>query len=66
MANIINYILNYKDKTFKEEPFNEVDNVIFSSIIYLNFLNIVSNKREYISLYEAGNIFLKNCSKRFI
>lgn len=60
MANIISYILNYKDKTFKEEPFNEVDNVIFSSIIYLNFLNIVSNKREYISLYEAGNIFLKN------
>lgn len=62
MASISSYLLNYRDKTFDEEPFNEIDNVVFSSLSYLNFTNIVSDKREYISLYDAGSIYLKHNS----
>lgn len=58
MANVYNYIKNYGDRTFKEEPFNEIDNVIFSSVIYLNFTNIVSKNKKYIKLSEAGNKYL--------
>lgn len=56
--NIISYIEKYKDKSFDEEEFNEIDNLIFSNIIYLNFTDIVLNNDSFISLYEAGSIFI--------
>ena len=56
--NLINYIEKYKDKSFLEEEFNEIDNLIFSNIIYLNFNDIVSNNNESISLYEVASIFM--------
>ena len=57
MSNIINYIEEYKNKTFREEEFNEIDNVVFSSISYLNFLGIIPKQRKYINLEEALNKF---------
>ena len=58
MAGINTYIKEYGDKTFNEEKFNEIDNVILSSVVYLNFDGIVPNNKKSISLCEAGNIFL--------
>ena len=60
MSSIYTYIRKNKNKTFDEEPFNEVDNLVFSSLIYLNFTDIVPSNKKYITLQEAGNIFLKN------
>lgn len=59
MASISAYIKNYGNKTFFEEPFNEIDNVIFSSLIYLNYEGIVSENRKYIMLQEAGIKYLE-------
>lgn len=56
--NLFNYIEKYKDKSFNEVKFNEIDNMIFSGLAYLNFTNIVDNNDSYISLYEAGSIFI--------
>ncbi len=39
--NIIDYIKKNKDKTFKEYPFNEIDNLIFSLLTYIDFTKIV-------------------------
>lgn len=58
MAGINTYIKEYSDKTFNEEKFNEIDNVILSSVVYLNFDGIVPKNKKSISLCEAGNIFL--------
>ena len=58
MAGINTYIKEYGDKTFNEEKFNEIDNVILSSVVYLNFDGIVPKNKKPISLCEAGNIFL--------
>ena len=41
-----------------KEKFNEIDNVILSSVVYLNFDGIVPKNKKSISLCEAGNIFL--------
>lgn len=58
MAGINTYIREYSNKTFEEEEFNEIDNVIFSSLIYLNYEGIVPNNRKYIRLEDAGSIYL--------
>ena len=58
MAGINTYIKEYGDKTFNEEKINEIDNVILSSVVYLNFDGIVPKNKKSISLGEAGNIFL--------
>lgn len=58
MVGINTYIKEYGDKTFNEEKFNEIDNVILSSVVYLNFDGIVPKNKKSISLCEAGNIFL--------
>lgn len=58
MSDIYDYIRKYKDKTFDEESFNEIDNLVFSSLIYLNFEGIVSKERKYITLEMAGKIYL--------
>ena len=66
MASISAYIKNYGNKTFFEEPFNEIDNVIFSSLIYLNYEGIVSENRKYIMLQEAGIKYLEKIISKAI
>ena len=63
MASISTYVRDYGNKTFFEEPFNEIDNVVFSSLIYLNYEGIVPENRKYIRLEEAG---IKYLEKSFI
>lgn len=68
MANVFNYIKEYGNKSFFDEPFNEVDASIFSLLAYIDFYNIVpsnnkkvklSNSLEYFLTYGNINDFLK-------
>lgn len=43
---MINYILKYGNYTFSEEPFNEVDNLVFSVLAYIDYNEIVSNNNQ--------------------
>ena len=66
MASISRYVRDYGNKTFFEEPFNEIDNVVFSSLIYLNYEGIVPENRKYIRLEEAGIKYLEKYSLNVI
>ena len=58
MANILTYIKNYGNLSFDELEFNELDNLIFSQLVYINFSNIVPNKiskTEFILIKDAAN-----------
>ncbi|MDO5479040.1 MAG: hypothetical protein Q4G23_07750, partial [Clostridia bacterium] len=56
MHNIIDYIRWRGDLSFTDTPFNEVDNLIFTQLSYLDFSGIVSEKiTESITLEEAWN-----------
>ena len=66
MASISTYVRDYGNKTFFEEPFNEIDNVVFSSLIYLNYEGIVPENRKYIRLEEAGIKYLEKYSLNVI
>ncbi len=61
MATIIDYVKKYGDSTMYEMPFNEVDASILSLITYVDFLDIVPNKKgKYCLLSNALEIFLKH------
>lgn len=55
MANIIDYIRWRGDLTFQEKQFNEVDNLIFCQLSYLDFKGIVAELEtdKEISIKEA-------------
>ena len=53
--NIIEYINKYKEYTFEEKEFNEVDNIVLSILSYLNFDEPIKN----INLEYVGKNFLK-------
>ena len=54
--NLIEYIAKYKEKTFEEEKFNEVDNIVLSILSYLDFNKLV-NKNNTIKY--VGETFLE-------
>lgn len=64
---IKDYLKYYKNISFKESIFNEVDNIFFSELAYLHWDNIVTKK---INLNEAINIYLnsnvKEINNKFI
>lgn len=65
MANIIDYIKSSGSKNFNELPFNEVDNVIFASLAYLNLDGIVnSGYKEPVTIEQAGTKFFKKYTKK--
>ncbi len=56
--NIISYIDKYGKYTFTEEPFNEIDNVIFSCLTYIDLDKYVShNKKNKITIEQATNAY---------
>ncbi|MDO5409625.1 MAG: DUF2974 domain-containing protein [Lachnospiraceae bacterium] len=58
MADITDYIKWRGDLTFEQSPFNEVDNLIFSFISYVDFSGIVDNSADKrITLREASDRF---------
>lgn len=62
--NVISYINKYQNVSFKQEKLNEIDNMIFSNLVYLNFKGIVSSKDRKTTLEDVGNIFFKKYKKR--
>lgn len=59
MSNMLDYLKWRGDLTFSQDPFNEVDNLIFSVLSYNNFAEIVPESGEAgsISLFNAAKIF---------
>ena len=58
MSHIVSYIKRQQEKTFLEEPFNEVDALVLSQFIYLKLDGLVpttSEKKESVYLYEIAN-----------
>ena len=55
--NIIDYVEYFGDYSFKERPFNEVDNIIFSCLAYVDFNGIVPESRKILTIEEAYGIF---------
>lgn len=64
--NILNYIDKYKDLSFFEEEFNEIDNLVFSALVYIDFKNIIPSLRKGITLFDAGSLFLAAYDKSVI
>ncbi len=50
MSNLINYVKENKNKTFKEYPFNEIDAAIYTALSYIDFSGIITSK---ITIKEA-------------
>lgn len=63
MDTIKNYVRYYKDVTFEESPFNDVDNAIFCLLVYLDFKNIVDKE---ITLKEAGKKLFSNLDYKLL
>lgn len=61
--NIIEYIEKYKNKSFEEEIFNEVDNVVLSMLSYLNFENLIDGNNK---IKKIGKKFLQTCTYKEI
>ena len=57
MANLLDYAEKYGDLSFKEKPFTEVDNVIFSLLAYLDYSHTHINENCH-SLAEIGHEYL--------
>lgn len=60
MENIIDYVKNNGNYTYYEKEFNEIDASILSLISYINFNNIVSPKKDKITLESALTDFLNS------
>ena len=62
--NIYNYVKYYGDYSFLEKEFNEVDNLVFSCLSYVDLNNIVSKSKNEITIEEAYKIFEKKYKPR--
>ena len=60
--NIFEYVKSYGNYTFSEKEFNEVDNVIFSTIAYVDFSGVLDDKR--LSISEAAEEFFNLHDKK--
>ena len=61
--NYYNYIEYYGDYSFKEREFNEIDNIILSMLIYVNFTGIVSESKEKKKLSDVSKEFYEKYTK---
>ncbi len=57
--NILDYIRVRGDLSFKSDPFNDVDNLVFSQMIYAGFDKILKND-EKIRIEELGERFFED------
>lgn len=53
MSTMKDYIEHYKDISFEEIPFNEVDNLILAQLSYFEFTGIVPNDKGMIPFEQA-------------
>ena len=63
--NMFDYVKQYGKYSFEEEPFNEVDNVIFSQIPYLPLNGVVSGfGHRSITLAKAARLLERELKKK--
>lgn len=62
MGNILSYLKWRGDLSFKERPFNEVDNLILAAASYLDLEGIVPNlgQDKSITIAEASDLYFNN------
>lgn len=65
MSNIMDYLKWRGDLTFEKSPFNEVDNVILSELVYVDFADIIPEHGE-ITLDEACERFFERHEEKDI
>ncbi|MCI9434380.1 MAG: DUF2974 domain-containing protein [Bacilli bacterium] len=58
MKNIFNYISNYGNLSFLQVPFNDVDNLIFSSLVYVDFST--DTDVNNLTINKISEIYFKN------
>lgn len=60
MASIHEYVKYYKNLSFEEVSFNDVDSMIFTQVVYADFYDIIpSEKGKYILFEDAIRLFLR-------
>ncbi len=62
MGTIYSYIEKYGNRSYTIERFNDIDNLVYSELAYIDFKDIVSEDRKTISLQDAANLFFKTYS----
>ena len=63
--NIFRYIDKYGDYSFSEVEFNDVDNLIFSALIYVDLEKYISNNSfNKRSIQDIGNDFFRDYDKK--
>ena len=63
MANIMEYVKYYKDKSFDEILFSDVDSLIFSQISYVDFSSILKEEMLPISLIDLGREYFSKVAR---
>lgn len=58
MANLFNYVEKYGDISFNTKKFNDIDNLVFSLLSYLDFSNTNINMGKY-TLEDIGKEYLE-------
>lgn len=58
MPNIKDYLKYYKNESFATYPFNEIDNILFAQLSYIDWTNIVPVDRNQVSLGTAIEQYL--------
>ena len=66
MANIFDYLAWRKDVPFSVSPFNEVDGLVLSELIYADFSGCVGENEEKVPLKEVRNRFWQRHTKEEI
>ena len=46
MGNLVDYVKRYGNISFEDKPFNDVDALLLSELVYLNFDNYVPSLEE--------------------
>lgn len=60
MATVKEYVKYYKDYSFEETPFNDIDSLVFSILVYGDFDKIIpAEKGKYILFSDAIRLYLK-------
>lgn len=62
---MLEYIEKYGSLGFDEKPFNEIDSVVFSQLIYNDFKGILSSK-DILSLSEIGEKFREAYNELYV
>ncbi|MGN0535239.1 MAG: Mbeg1-like protein [Eubacterium sp.] len=66
MIKLDDYINDFGEFTFTEKPFNEIDNLIFSQLAYIDFENIITSSAYSVELSYASKKYFELHSEKEI